>query len=115
MNQILFSCAQGPPRLISCGQEPCWKVSNEAVYPSSHTPPAALSSSGPALLFLHELALSDSCEGLHRLLVAHGIPICRPACRASRKAGRLQRPPAHPPYSFPAKSPAPPLPSHQAW
>lgn len=71
---------------------PAGEVSDENVYFSFHIP--TLSCYGPALLFLHALALLDSCEGLRRLLAAHGIPLhlsaaCWACCRAGRVATSL--------------------------
>lgn len=77
--------------LISCGtalSKPWRKVSDDNVYSSSHIP--TVSSYGPGLLFLHALALLDSCEGLCPLLVAHGIPFhLSPTYWGSCKAGQV--------------------------
>lgn len=65
---------------------------------TSHStyPPWALM--GLPCYFLHALALLDSCEGLIRLLAAHGVPFhLSPAHWASCKPGRLRCPstPSH--------------------
>lgn len=74
--------------------------------PHSTYPPWAVM--GLPCYFLHALALLDSCEGLRRLLAAHGIPLhLSPACWACCGAGRLTT--SLPPTRH---RPAPPLQSH---
>ena len=77
----LCGTAESPVKsaAVTMLSEPHLKVSDENVYSSFHIP--TMSSYRPALLFLHTLALLDSCEGLRRLLAAHGTPFhLSPVC-----------------------------------